>query len=1110
MSLKIIYGKAGSGKSTYLFKYIGSIINNPQKIYIVTPEQFSFTAERRLLECTKGAAINAEVLTFSRMAYRLINEIGNNLKTMEAFGRSILIYDLLEKSKDKLNLLGKSMQNVEIIENALTEFKKHNITKDKLKISVNQVEDTYLKMKLEDMSQIYEAYEDSIKDKFLDEQNALTILAENIKNTDMFNDSIICIDEFAGFTPQEYSVIAELVKVAKEVNIAICADSLENYETKTQETDIFYNNKLAINKLIKLAALNNVEVLKPVFLNENIRLKNNELIHLEQNIYANIYKKYDGESKNIKLFLANNPYSEIEYIASKITEEVRENNYRYKDIGIITKDLELYSSLIKAIFAKYDIPVYIDLKKDLSQNILIKYIISLLDVFAKNWSYESVIAYMKTGFCDIAKNDLYILENYCKKWGIKYSKWYKDDWDYGDIDKDYINNLRKKVVNPLLEFKEKCYKNETAQNITKTIYEFLIQNEIDSKLKIKAKELEKENSELEEEYQASFNTVIKILDEIVKIFGEEKIGFEKYMEFLKISFSENELGKIPAGMDQVTVGDVDRSKSHSVKIIFIIGLNDGNFPSVNNNEGFLNDSDREALKNIDIELAKTTLEALYNDNFNIYKAFTTSEEKLYLSYVSTDSDGTPKKPSTLLLKIKKIFPNLKEESDIITKPNIIANKKVTFDELLSNIRNYRDKKEINDVWFKVYDILKNDKEWNEKLKSAIKALDFSNNPENINKENIQRLYGNTLKTSISKLETYKSCPFSFYLNYGLKLKEQDNFKLQSIDTGSFMHNVIDAFFERLKTENLNVREIEDDVIQKIVNEIIEEKIGLPENYILTSSAKFRSQTIRLKRLILKAMKYLIRTIRESDFDVFGTEVEFGENKTYPPITIDLEDGRKVEIIGKIDRVDIAEDGEKKYLRIIDYKSSVRNIDFSDVVYGLQLQLLTYLDAVSKAEDVNPAGILYFNLIEPIIASSGEKSEEELEKEIRKNFKMKGLVLADVRVVKMMDKTLDTGYSDIIPVYVGDKDLSEKRSSVASKEEFELLQKYIIKTIKDISKEILSGNIDIKPYNKNKTTYCDYCKYKAVCGFDKNKAGNDYNYIPKLTKEAAFEKIKQEN
>ena len=870
-------------------------------------------------------------------------------------------------------------------------------------------------MKLEDMLLIYQKYEESIKNKFLDEQNALTILADNIKNTNMFNDSIICIDEFAGFTPQEYSVIAELMKVAKEVNIAICADNLENGRDACQETDIFYNNKIAINKLMDLAVLNNIEILKPVSLDKNIRLKNDELIHLEQNIYENLYKKYNGENKNIKLFLANNPYSEIEYIASKITEEVRENNYRYKEIGIITKDLNLYSSLIKAIFSKYDIPVYIDEKKDLSQNILIKYIISLLDVFAKNWSYDSVMSYVKTGFCDIERKDLYIFENYCKKWGIKYGKWYKEDWNFGDEDKEYINNLRKKVVAPLLQFKEKCYKNETGENITKAIYEFLIENEIDKKLKIKAKELEEENPELENEYQTSFNTVIKILDEIVKIFGEEKISFEKYIEFLKISFSENELGKIPAGMDQVTIGDVDRSKSHSVKIIFIIGLNDGSFPSVNNNEGFFSDSDRENLKNINLELAKTTYEALYNDNFNIYKAFTTGEEKLYLSYVSSDSEGTPKKASTLLLKIKKIFPNLKEASDIITKPDIIANKEVTFDELLLNIRNYRDGKNINDIWFKIYEIFKKDDEWNKKLETAIKALDFSNIPENINKENVKKLYGDTLKTSISRLETYKSCPFSFYLKYGLKINEQDNFKIQSLDTGSFMHDIIDTFFERIKELGLNIREIEEDEVKKIVNEIIEEKLGLPENYIFTSSAKFKSQTERLKRLILKAMKYLIRTITQSDFEIFGNEVAFGENKKYPPIQLNLEDGKKVEITGKIDRIDIAEEDGKKYLRIIDYKSSIKDIDFTDVIYGLQLQLLTYLDAVSKAENVEPAGVLYFNLIEPIINAGREKTEEELENAIKKNFKMNGLILADVKVVKMMDKSLDKGYSDIIPV-----------------------------------------------------------------------------------------------
>lgn len=578
MKLKIIYGKAGSGKSTYLFNYIKEIIQKPQKIYIITPEQFSFTAERNLLESTKGAAINAEVLTFSRMAYRVINEVGNNLKNIEAFGKSMLIYDILDENKKDLQFLGKNMQNVEVAGKTITELKKHNITEGKLSEAIEKAEDKFLKMKLQDIEEIYNKYEEKIKENFLDENDTLTILADNIKNTDMFKSAVFLIDEFAGFTPQEYRIIEELMKTAKEINVTMTMDKLQN--EINQETDIFYSNKIAINKLLDIAKTNNAEVENPIYLDKSYRFKNEELRYLEKNIYANIYKGYDKENENIKLFLATNPYSEVEHIASQIIEEVRENGYRYKDIGIITKNIENYSSLIKAIFSKYDIPVYIDEKKDLSQNILIKYIISILDVFAKNWSYDSVMAYVKTLFCDISEKDIYMLENYCKKWGIKYSKWYKDDWKFGEENENVLkklNETRRKIVEPLLEFKEKCIKNQSAKNISSEIYNFLIKQNIDKKLKEKAKNIEKENAEIGKEYETSFNTVIKILDEIVKVFGDEKISFEKYVAFLKISFSENGLGKIPAGLDQVTVGDVDRSRSHKVKIIFIIGVNDRKF-----------------------------------------------------------------------------------------------------------------------------------------------------------------------------------------------------------------------------------------------------------------------------------------------------------------------------------------------------------------------------------------------------------------------------------------------------------------------------------------------------------------------------------------------------
>lgn len=746
-----------------------------------------------------------------------------------------------------------------------------------------------------------------------------------------------------GFTQQEYRVIEELMKEAKEMYITICSDNI-NIEETNQDSDVFYMCKVAEKKVKDIANKNNIEIAKTLYLSECHRFKNKELLHLEENIYSNTYKKYNNQNKEISLFLAANPYSEIEHIASKIIENVRENGYKYREIGIITKNIDIYSGLIKGIFAKYDIPVYIDEKKDLSQNILIKYIISLLDVFSKNWSYESVIAYIKTKFCDIEEKDIYKIENYAKKWGIKYSKWYKEDWRYGEDEETLkeLNEIRKKIVKPLLSFKEKCYKNKTGESISREIYEFLIENRIDEKLRQKAKKIESENADLASEYEASFNISIKILDEIVKIFGEEELSFEKYASFLKISFSENGLGKLPAGFDQVTVGDVDRSRSHTVKIIFIIGLNDGSFPSINNNEGFLNDSDREYLKKLNVELAKTTLEVLYNDNFNIYKAFTTSEEKLYMSYISSNSEGASEKPSTLLLKIKKIFPKLEEKSDVIKRQTEITKKEAVFDELLLNIRNFKDGKKIDDIWFEIYEILRQDKETKEKLEKAIKALNFTNMPDQISKENIQKLYGDTLKTSVSKLESYQKCPFSFYLTYGLKLKEKETFKLESLDTGSFMHEVIDVFFTEIENQGIKLKELEEEKIKEIIDKIIEEKLNLKQNYIFISSAKFRNQTFRLKRLILKAMKYIILSITESDFEVFGHEVEFGEGKKYPPIEFNLENGKKVQIIGKIDRVDIGKDSEGRYLRIIDYKSSNNYISINDVAYGLKLQLLTYL------------------------------------------------------------------------------------------------------------------------------------------------------------------------
>ncbi len=614
-------------------------------------------------------------------------------------------------------------------------------------------------------------------------------------------------------------------------------------------------------------------------------------------------------------------------------------------------------------------------------------------------------------------------------------------------------------------------------------------------------------AELVMQYETSWKVIMNVLDEIVLIFGDEKVSFDKYMQILKTGLSSSELGKIPGTQDQVIIGDVDRSRSHKVRAIFIIGLNDGMFPSVHKNEGFFNDNDRQFLKNNGVELAINTVESLYEDNFNIYKAFTTAEEKLFLSYSSSNSEGKTLRGSILISKIKKIFPNLMEESDIIEKPAEILIENTTFDELLNKLGEYRDTGKIEDKWIEVYNYYRNNKVWKYKLESAMEALLYNNKPDRISGKNISKMYGNTLRTSVSRLEQYQACHFAYYLKYGLKLSEKDNFKINPVDTGTFMHDVIDTFFNNIKEKSYNIKELTDEQIQELVEEIIEEKLGLNKNYIFSSSPKYKSLSMRLKRVIFRSMQYIVESLRYSKFEVLGNEVEFKEGKEYAPIVMQLDSGQKVEITGKIDRIDIAQLGEDKYVRIIDYKSSAKNIDLNQVYAGLQLQLITYLDAVCEKEDLLPAGVLYFNLIDPIINSKKNLSEEEIEDKIRKKFKMQGLILADVDVVKMMDTKLETGSSDLVPAYIGkDGNLSNTRSSSVSRKQFEYLQKYTNTIIKQISEEILSGNIDINPYynTKSKKTPCDYCAYKSICNFNGADCTNGYNYIANAEKEAVLE------
>lgn len=1111
MGLKIVYGKAGSGKSEYCFSEIASLIKKEKKIYMITPEQFSFTAEKKLMKAIGNKAlINAEVITLSRMAYRVMQELGGNKKTkLTKCGKAMLIYSILNTNKNKLKFLNKSDENIDLTLTAITEFKKHGILPEHLIEEEQKIEDIYLKTKLNDMALIYQDFENKLQEGYIEDNDLLNILSSKVEETDILTDAIIYLDEFSGFTKQEYEVLKKMVKLAKQVTITINTDTLE--PSINPDTDIFYSNKNIVAKLQKTLK-EDFKLEDTVHLSKQYRFKTEELKHIEKNIFSTKLQQCSLDPKNISLFLAKNQYAEIENVAKQITKLVRDEKIRYKDIAVITRNIDTYSSLVRSIFEEYKIPVFIDEKRDLNQNMIVQYILSIFEIFSSNFSREAVFNYLKIGFVSLEQDDIFKLENYCIKWGIKQNKW-KNDFKYGINEKtkeeiDYLNSLRKEIIEPLYDLKKKM---KDAESISKSIYQFMQENKIEEKIGNKISELQDLGLiDLANEYMASYKIILDILDEIVLIFKNEKITIDKYRQILKIGLKNSELGKIPGTQDQVIVGDVERSRSHKVDTIFIIGLNDGSFPSINKAEGFFGDKDRELLRDDGIELANGTIDNLYDENFNIYKVFSTAERKLYLSYASSDFEGKSLRPSMLVSKIKKMFPKLKEESDIIQKNYEITNIEKTYQELLENISQLQENKEINNIWYSIFEYYKGKDNWYNKLAKDLQGIDYTNVPENIKPEIIEKLYGNTITTSVSKLEKFAGCPFSYYLQYGLRIQEKEELKVQSFDTGSFMHEMIDEFFKKVKEENISLAELvsDEEKIQDIVNKVLKEKLDMGKNYNFVATSKYKILVKRLNRIVVKALKFIIEGLVYSDFNIEGTEIEFGQKGKYKPIEITLENGKKLEIIGKIDRVDTANSEDGKYLRIIDYKSSARNIDLNEVYAGLQIQLLTYMDAVCKEEDLIPAGVLYFSLLEQIIKTDKKMSEDKIEEELRKQFKMKGLILADIKVIKLHDKNLESGTSKLIPATITKGGaISESKTSGVNKEEFKILQDYIYKTIKEISKEILKGNISIKPYYKKGKTPCKYCNYKSICGFNPKMCGNNYNYIDKKTKDDIILKMK---
>lgn len=1149
MGLKIIYGRAGTGKSTFCINQIKKKINNSptNKLILLVPEQFTFQTENKVLNAIgERYVLNAEVLSFKRLAHNVFNECGGATRTiMGDAGKSMLIFKVLEDLGDNMTVFKNASRQkgfIDIASKTITEFKKYNVNNEVLDLTINEIEDENLKMKMEELKDVFNEFNSRLHEGYVDEEDQLLLLNEKLDGCSLYDGAEIWIDEFSSFTPNQLSVIGKLLKKAKSVNITLSIDEVNSPKV---ESDLFVATKNTEKRLMNLIQEEGIAFNGYINLNEDIpyRFKENkELAHIERQLYAYPFKQYRGENNSLRLYRANNNYDEIEFVAKDILRLVREKQYRFKDISVICRDVDNYEKVVSAIFAEYEIPYYIDKKIDIASNPLIVFINSAVDIISKNWTYESMFKYLKTGlikeFRGVEGAELIDeLENYVLAYGIKGKKWMEEWVNYSssilkeeEISEENkqrlerLNDIRETIVTPLDEFNKECKGKKTLKEFATILYEFL-----DSKLDImdtidKYVEYFKENDMAIEakEYSEVRDIFIDVLEQAVDVLGNEVMDLNEFMKVLNIGLSQYEMGLIPVALDQVNIGDITRIKSRGTKALYIIGVNDGVLPSASKEEGILSDNDREVLLEKGISLASDTRTKIFEEQFLVYTAFTIAEEYLVVTYPLADFEGKSQRPSIIVHRLKKILPNVKEESEgfklVNDKYDKISAKIPTLNELMIAIRKNYDGAEIEDYWKYVYDWYLREPKWKERIEYVRKGLEYTNLENNISKEKAKKLYEdnkNKISLSVSRLERYAQCPFAYYIQYGLKAKDRKIYEFTAPDLGSFMHEILDEFTNEIKEKDLKWSDLSKENCRNIINSLVDNQVKNNKSSILNSSKRYSYFTDRFKRILTKSVMVISEQMKRSDFEIYKNELAFGFSKDVNSIKLDLPSGESFYLNGRIDRVDkLNLDGET-YLRIIDYKTGSKKFDLNKFYNGLQMQLLVYLDAlINNSENIvenqaMPGAILYFRIDDPILKSKGDLTEEEIKSEVLKELKLEGLLLDDVKVVKAMDNTLEPGtHSLIIPANMKKAGDLGKNKALITMEQFELLRKYVNEKMIEICQNMIEGKIDIEPCKENKNIVCDYCNYSHICQFDSSLEDNRYKVIPKKKEEDIWKSINE--
>ncbi len=1129
MALQLILGNSGAGKSHDIFKkIIEESSQNPKKQFlIIVPEQFTMQTQKDLVMMHPGRGImNIDVLSFERLAHRVFDEVGQeHRKILEDTGKNLVLRRLAEERKDELTLLGGNMKKlgyISEVKSLISEFTQYQVTSEQLlKMMEQNQSNPQLYFKLKDMKILYDSFQEYLKGTFLTAEELLGALEQTVERSNTVKGSVLVLDGFTGFTPVQLGLLKKLLVLASQVYVTLTLDGREDPYAKGAPYQLFYMTRKTIQSLLRAAEEVKVTVEKPVIKKEAGRCRFRQaraLGFLEAGIFRPGKKIWEEETEELRLYAAHTPRAEAEAVGREIQRLVRDEGYRYRDMAVVTGDLSVYGILMEQVFSRLEIPGFMDQKKDVLKNPFVEFLRALLLVIQEDFAYEPVFRMLRSGMTDVTREETDRLENYVIAKGIRGFSGWNREWKrpmkgMDEETLEELNILREKAIQGMKELRRELKaRGADAERMTKGVYEYLVLQKIQQKLKGYEERFEQEGDHSRsKEYAQIYGMVIELFDKMVLLLGDCRMSFAEYVELLDAGLSEMKVGLIPAGTDQVVVGDMERSRLKDIKVLFFAGVNEGSVPRDKGRGGILSEIDREILAEQEVELAPTSRQETYIQKFYMYLTLTKPSRRLYLSWSQTDADGNSLRPSWLITKIGQIFPNVpvRTEQDLSYAERLVT-PKGSIQELTEALDALRAQKA--DRWQEtLVQWYGEQKEWQGQLSRLLDAACFSSQEKEIKKAVARTLYGTLLEGSVTRLEQFAACAYSHFLQYGLGLRERETCGLEAVDMGNVFHGALKYFSDRVEESAYDWFHVPEEKRDEWMEEALERALEDYGERVLSDRAQDAYVLERVRRIGRRTAWAILKQLQKGAFVPEETEVSFRNLEQLPSVSMILSEEERMRLRGRIDRIDICRQDGKTYVRIIDYKSGNTKFDLTSIYYGLQLQLVVYLNAAmeklagEKGEKVHPAGMFYYHIEDPLLDFAEEGIPEQ---RLLKELAWTGLSSGDREIVALMDREIGT-VSEILPLRLKKDGSYAAGSSVADEEQFERLTRHVQKKLIEYGERILNGDIRMEPYELGDEDACRFCRYHSVCGFDRRVEGCEKRRLRPMERTKIWEELKNE-